>query len=72
MSYPQHNYQSNYFVAQSNYSDLNFKGSWLFDTATTHHFCRNIKLFGNYQKVNEQVYIAVDGMSFPISGRGNV
>ena len=72
MSHSQNNYQSNYFVAQSNYSDLNFEESWLFDTAGTHHFSQNIKLFENCQRVNEKIYVAVDGMPFPISGRGNV
>ena len=50
MSHPQYNYEYNYFAAQFNYSDSNFNESWLFDTAATHHFRQNLKLFEKLQK----------------------
>ena len=68
-------FNSHLFIAETS---LNFKSyssdcSWVFDTAATHHCCKDRSLFWNYEPLkNESMAVAVDGVSFPIEGKGNV
>ena len=65
--------KSIHFITQSNFSELDSNNSWLFDTAASHHFCKDRKLFNNFKPVkNESLAVAVDGITFPILGKGQV
>ncbi|GBM14113.1 Retrovirus-related Pol polyprotein from transposon TNT 1-94 [Araneus ventricosus] len=44
---------------------------WVFDTAASHHFCRDRNLFSTFTPLNsEKLTVAVDNVSFPILGKG--
>lgn len=60
-------------LAESNFNKTQCDDGWVFDTAASHHFCRNIELFDSYTPVrNEEMHVAVDGMTFPIHGKGTI
>lgn len=62
-----------FFVAEANISDHSDDNVWIFDTAASHHFCKNRELFTNFKSVkNESMVLAVNGVEFPIKGRGDI
>ena len=63
------------FIAETslNLKSNNFDRSWAFDTAASHHCCKDKSLLWNYESLkNESMAVAMDGVSFPIEGKGTV
>ena len=59
------------FIAQAHLSDTNDKKLWVFDTAATHHFCRDKELFVKYFPLkSEELKVAINGVTVPIEGKG--
>ena len=47
--------------------------SWVFDTAASHHFCKDKSLFSRWKPLrNEKLSVAVDGVTFPVEGCGEI
>jgi transposase InsO family protein len=65
---------SSQFLLQANVSETEGDDlTWVFDTAATHHFCRNRDLFTDFIPLKEEeMAVAVQGVKFPIEGKGNV
>ena len=62
-----------FFVAQATLNEFDADACWVFDTAASHHFCKDKTLFKNYTDVtDEQMHVAVKDISFPIIGKGDV
>lgn len=64
----------NFFLTEANIGETSSDGDeWVFDTAASHHFCNNRKLFTNFTPLrHEKMAVAVQGVSFPIEGKGKV
>ena len=65
----------NFFIAESSLNFNNSSGEvcWIFDTAASHHFCKNKELFSELHPVtNEQMLLAVDGITFPVESKGKI
>ena len=63
------------FISETllNLKSHNSDCSRVFDTAVTHHFFKDRSHIWNYESLkNESMAVAVDGVSFPIEGKGNV
>lgn len=62
-----------FFVAEANVNCHADSNVWIFDTAATHHFCKNRDLFVNFKSIkNENMILAVNGIEFPIEGKGDI
>lgn len=49
------------------------ENTWIFDSAASHHFCKDLDSFNDFNPVvGEQLAVAVDGVNFPIEGCGVV
>ncbi|GBN03276.1 hypothetical protein AVEN_114002-1 [Araneus ventricosus] len=47
--------------------------TWVFDTAASHHFCKDKSIFNEYVPVSdEKMTVAVEGVTIPIEGKGIV
>lgn len=61
------------FIAQANFSDTVRDDSWVFDTAASHHFCKDKSYFRSFESLSgEQMNVAVDGVTFPVIGKGEI
>lgn len=57
----------------NNVEDINSKNAWILDTGASSHFSCNKDIFTTFEKVsNRKMSVAVDGLSFPIEGKGEV
>ncbi|GFR04625.1 retrovirus-related Pol polyprotein from transposon TNT 1-94 [Trichonephila clavata] len=62
---------SNFITTSLNIVDES--ADWVFDTAASHHFCRNRDYFDEfYPTTNEEMSVAIEGVNTPIEGRGSV
>lgn len=62
---------SSFFISQANLIDG--VADWVFDTAASHHFCKDKSLFIDFTPLNdENMAVAVEGITFPIEGRGTI
>lgn len=62
-----------FFLVEANVNYHVKSNTWLFDTAASHHFCKKRELFSNFRPVeDEHMVLAVNGVKFPIEGRGDV
>ncbi|GBM45648.1 Retrovirus-related Pol polyprotein from transposon TNT 1-94 [Araneus ventricosus] len=47
--------------------------TWVFDTAASHHFCKDKSIFNEYVPISdEKMTVAVEGVTIPIEGKGIV
>ncbi|GBM39828.1 hypothetical protein AVEN_45788-1 [Araneus ventricosus] len=47
--------------------------TWLFDTAASHHFCKDKSIFNEYVPISDgKMTLAVEGVTIPIEGKGIV
>lgn len=61
---------SNYVIYSC---ETNESAGWVFDTAASHHFCKNLNYFTDFKKLrNETLSVAVDNVVFPVEGKGTV
>lgn len=61
------------FLAEANLSGKIDNNCWIFDTAASNHFCNDKNLFVYIEPVdNENMLLAVNDISFPIEGKGDV
>ena len=61
------------FLAEANVNYHEHDDVWIFDTAASHHFCKDREMFVNFKPVkNEKMVLAADGVEFPIEGRGDI
>ena len=68
-------FSSNAFIIESSckVNSITRVDEWAFDTAASHHFCKDKNLFSELKfNVKDQLSVAVDGITFPIEGIGNV
>ncbi|GFX89230.1 copia protein [Trichonephila clavipes] len=62
-----------FFLAEANLSCNVSKDAWIVDTAASNHFTNNRNLFINFVNVvNENMVLAINGVEFPIEGKGDV
>ncbi|GFY30254.1 retrovirus-related Pol polyprotein from transposon TNT 1-94 [Trichonephila clavipes] len=62
-----------FFLAEANLSCNVSKDAWIVDTAASNHFTNNRDLFINFVNVvNENMMLAINGVEFPIEGKGDV
>ncbi|GFS71708.1 copia protein [Trichonephila clavipes] len=62
-----------FFLAEANLSCNVSNDAWMLDTATSNHFTNNRDLFINcVDIVNENMVLSVNGVEFPIEGKGDV
>ncbi|GFW22180.1 retrovirus-related Pol polyprotein from transposon TNT 1-94 [Trichonephila clavipes] len=61
-----------FFLAEANLSCNVSKDAWIVDTAASNHFTNNRDLFINFVNVNENMVLAINGVEFPIEGKGDV
>ncbi|GFR29983.1 hypothetical protein TNCT_267761 [Trichonephila clavata] len=62
---------SNFITTSLNIVDKS--ADWVFDTATSHHFCRNRDYFDEfYPTTNEEISVAIEGVNTPIEGRESI
>ena len=64
-----------FFISEANLVNGSVNQNvWIFDTAASHHhFCNNLKLFSNFEYVNdEKMVLAANGIEFPIEGKGDI
>ncbi|GFR25368.1 hypothetical protein TNCT_463961 [Trichonephila clavata] len=61
-----------FFLAEANLSCNIEKDAWIVDTDASNHFTNNKYLFINFvDVVNENMILAVNGVEFPIEGKGD-
>ncbi|GFY70198.1 hypothetical protein TNIN_29411 [Trichonephila inaurata madagascariensis] len=61
-----------FFLAEANLSYNVRNDAWILDTAASNHFTNNRDLFINFVDiVNENMVWAVNGVEFPIEGKGD-
>lgn len=48
------------------------KNGWIFDSAASHHFCKDRSLFIDYRPLTENLSVAVEGITIPIEGTGTI
>ncbi|GFY59247.1 retrovirus-related Pol polyprotein from transposon TNT 1-94 [Trichonephila inaurata madagascariensis] len=61
-----------FFLAEANLSCNASNDAWILDTAASNHFTNNRDLFINFVDiVNENMVMAVNGVEFPIEGKGD-
>ncbi|GBN57636.1 Retrovirus-related Pol polyprotein from transposon TNT 1-94 [Araneus ventricosus] len=47
--------------------------TWVFDTAASHHFCKDKSIFNEYVPISDgKMTVAVEGVTIPIEGKGIV
>lgn len=62
-----------HYLCESYYTHFGKVNEWVFDTASTHHFCKDRHLFESLEPVRDkQLSVAVRGKSIPIEYRGVV
>ena len=62
-------------VARSlpNYNGQTSDYSWVFDTIASHHFTKFNKLLFDHKSIaNEEMSVEMDGVTFPVVGKGTV
>ena len=65
----------NFLIAESsfNFNDISGEVCWIFNTAASHHFCKNKKLVSELHPVtDEKMLLAVHGITFPIKGKDKI
>lgn len=58
---------------QANFSQSNCdEKGWVFDSAASHHFCRDKSLFITFEPAHERMSVAAEGVTYPIEGKGTI
>jgi hypothetical protein len=61
------------FLVESSACNLMGGTEWVFDTAASHHCCKDKNLFTEYKPLKgEEMAVAIKGVTFPILGKGTI
>lgn len=62
-----------YVISQASLCYACDRNTQIFHSGVSHHFCRDRNLFVKFKSIlNEEINVAVKGISFPIEGKGEI